>query len=389
MPDGIRPTRASCETERVYCLAEAEPEAAGDGAFARVRRRTSILLTYRRGVRDRESGGVLRSWLYKLAGIFISILFVYLAVRRVDLSESLQILGSASLVTLAAATLVYLAAYPLRALRWRRILRAQKALSVRQVMVPVFVGYMANNLLPARAGELYRAHFLGRRARMSRSGAVASIVVERAFDGLMLVFVVSLVFLLFPQNALLGLATLVTMLAFLVLAAGVALYTLAAHRTHGLVDRGLSLLPASIERLIGERLRVFLQGIRAVSTLGEVLKVGAYTLCVWALEVCAYSLVMIAFDISLPLGGFLLVYALAALGTALPSGPGYVGPFQYAFILSLGVFDISRETALAVSVAAQISLLGSVTLIGIVLLWREQLRSRPLAQLDLSEDEIK
>lgn len=307
-------------------------------------------------------------------------MFVYLAVRRVDISESLRVLGSANLLTLVAAIIVYLAAYPVRALRWRRILRAQKTLSVRQVMVPVFVGYMANNVLPARTGELYRAHFLGRRARMSRSGAVASIVVERAFDGLMLVFVISLVFFLFPREDILGLAALATILVALVLVAAVVLYSLAAHKTHGILDRGLALLPDSIEARVGERLKIFLRGIRAVSTLGGFLKVGAYTLCIWALEICAYSLVVTAFGISLPLGGFLLVYALAALGTALPSGPAYVGPFQYAFVLSLGVFAVSREAALAVSVAAQIALLGSVTLIGLFLLWRDQLLGGALAR---------
>lgn len=307
-------------------------------------------------------------------------MFVYLAVRRVDLSESLRVLGSVNPLLLLAATAVFLTGYPIRALRWRRILRAQKALSLRQTLVPVFVGYMANNLLPARAGELYRAHFLGRRARMSRSGAVASIVVERAFDGLMLVCVVLLAFFLFPEERFLGVAALVTMLAFLGLALGILLYVLAADRTHWIVDRGLGLLPRAIEERVSGRLKVFLLGIRGISTAGGVAEVGAYTVAIWMLEICAYALAITAFGVVLPLSGFLLVYALAALGTTLPSGPGYVGPYQYAFVLALGVFAVSRETALAVSVGAQLALLGSVTLIGLVLLWRDQLRGGPLVE---------
>ena len=86
----------------------------------------------------------------------------------------------------------------------------------------------------------------------------------------------------------------------------------------------------------------------------------------------------LALALTLPfaLTGYVLVFALVALSTTLPSGPGFVGPFQYAFVLSLGSFAVSRETALAVSVVAQISLLGSVTLIGLALLWREQLRAK-------------
>lgn len=304
-----------------------------------------------------------------------------------DLAESLRVLGSVRPVILMAATAVFLTGYPIRALRWRRILWSQKALSTRETLVPVFVGYMANNVLPARAGELYRAHFLGRRVGMSRSGAVASIVVERAFDGLMLVVVVTLVFFLFPQEHFLGVAAFFTMLAFLVLAFGILLYVLVAERAHWLVERSLGLLPRALEERVSVRLKMFLLGIRGVSTIRGLLVVGAYTAVIWMLEICAYSLAIAAFDVSLPLGGFLLVYALAALGTTLPAGPGYIGPYQYAFVLGLGVFAVSRETALAVSVAAQLALLGSVTLIGLVLLWRDQLRvKRPAESEGHKED---
>src|SRR5947209_831621 len=99
----------------------------------------------------------MKSRLYGLAGVLVSVLFVYLAVRKVDFSESARVLGTVRFGWLLAATLVYLSAYPIRSLRWRRILRAQKALSFGEVMVAVFVGQMANNVLPMRAGELYRA----------------------------------------------------------------------------------------------------------------------------------------------------------------------------------------------------------------------------------------
>jgi uncharacterized membrane protein YbhN (UPF0104 family) len=80
-----------------------------------------------------------------------------------------------------------------------------------------------------------------------------------------------------------------------------------------------------------------------------------------------------SFGVTLPLVGFVLVFALVALSTTLPSGPGYVGPFQYAFVVSLAPFAVSRETALAISIVAQLALLGTVTLVGLALLLKEQL----------------
>ncbi|CAN5632219.1 lysylphosphatidylglycerol synthase transmembrane domain-containing protein [soil metagenome] len=329
---------------------------------------------------NRSEKSPLKSWLYKLVGIFVSIFFVYLAVRKVDLSESLRVLGSVQPIVLAMAVLVYLTGYGFRTLRWRRILWAQKQLSLRQTVVPVFVGYMANNVLPARTGEVYRAHFLGRRARMSRSGAAASIVVERAFDGLMLVLFIVLVFLLFPQQRFLGVTVVLTGVAFVVLALLVFLYVVVADKVQWFVDRMVGILPPSLGRLLSVRLELFLRGIRGVSTIEGGLKVGAYTAVIWLCEAGAITLAVLSFGVILPPGGYLLVYALAALSTTIPAGPGYVGPYQYAFVLALGVFAVSRETALAISVAAQLALLGSVTLIGLALLWREQLRGEPMQE---------
>ncbi len=302
-------------------------------------------------------------------------MFVYLAVRQANLSESLHALASVRPGWLIAATLVYLSSFPVRALRWRLILRVQKVLSLKEVMASVFVGYMANNVLPMRAGEIYRAHYLGQRVRMSRSGVAASIVVERTLDGLMLVCVVLLVFILFPQEHYLGGTALITGLVFLGLATGILFYGLTADKAHQVIDQALGLLPRALhERLVG-RLRSFLQGIRGISTVGRFLEAGMYTVLVWVLDACAIALVVASFGVALPLVGFVLVSALVALSTTLPSGPGYVGPFQYAFVLSLGAFAVSRETALAISVAAQLALLGSVTFIGLAFLWREQLRA--------------
>lgn len=316
--------------------------------------------------------------MYRFAGIFVSAAFVYLAVRQIDPSEIAQALGEVRPVLLASGALVFLSGYVIRALRWQRILRSQKKLSVRQTIVPVFVGYMANNLLPARAGELYRAHFLGRQAQISRSGAAASIVVERAFDGLMLVFLIILASTLFPEEGLLSAAVLITGLVFLLLATAILIYMLLVDKTHRIVDWGVGLLPARLEVPIGTRLRFFLHGMRGISSLGGAAKVGAYTVVIWVIEISAYTLAVLAFGVVLPIAGYVLVYTLAALATALPSGPAYIGPYQYAFVLALGVFAISRETALAVSVGAQVALLGSVTIIGLLLLWRENLRSRAL-----------
>lgn len=327
-----------------------------------------------------------------MAGVSVSLLFIYLAIRQTDLREFLRAFGSVDLRWLLAAMLVYLSGFPIRSLRWRRILLSWKALSVGDVMVPVVIGHMANNLLPMRAGEVYRAHILGRRARLSRSGAMGSIIVERTFDGLMLVGTILLVFFLYPEAGFLGGAALFTGFVFVALAAGILFYGFATARTHRMVDRVMSLLPLRLQKLGAQRLRYFLDGIRSVSTAGGYFKTGAYTVLIWALEAAAISLAITSFGIVLPVDGYLLVYSLVTLGTTLPSGPGYIGPYQYAFVLALGFFAVPKEEALAVSVAAQLALPGSITVIGLLVLWRVWLRGTEVLsdrkKLETERDEV-
>jgi uncharacterized protein (TIRG00374 family) len=180
---------------------------------------------------------------------------------------------------------------------------------------------------------------------------------------------------LFPHTTFLSVAAFVTASVFLVLAALILLHSFAVNKSHQLVGRGLTLLPRVLSERLRDRPEVFLKGIRSISTVRDLTVVSGYTVCVWLLEACAIALVLASFRVSLPLDGFVLVYALVALSTTLPSGPGYVGPYQYAFVLSLGAFAISSETALAVSLAAQLTFFGPVTAIGLALLLKEQVRS--------------
>jgi len=207
---------------------------------------------------------------------------------------------------------------------------------------------------------------------------MGSIVTERTFDGLMLMVLMLLLLVSFPKTHFLGGMALSTGLVFVALTAGIAFYSFTTEATHRVIDRILRILPRRFEWFINCRLKSFLQGIRGISTVEGGVKATMYTLLVWTLEISAVALVLISFGVQLPLTGYLLVLTLASLSTALPSGPAYVGPYQYAFILALGFFAISQEMALAISIAAQVSLLGSVTIIGVILLLREQLRTGPL-----------
>jgi hypothetical protein len=173
---------------------------------------------------------------------------------------------------------------------------------------------------------------------MSRSGVVGSMVIERTFDGLTLVGLILLLFFVLPETQFLGVAALSTGMFFLALASGILIYSSTVDRTHRAIDKALETLPQKLREFANRRLNYFLKGIRGISTVGGCLEAAGYTALIWTLEISAVALVVISFGVVLPLSGYLLVYALATLGTTLPSGPAYIGQYQYAFVLALSFF---------------------------------------------------
>jgi len=128
-----------------------------------------------------------------LIGIAISVALLFFLFFGIDYRQFLRALqGARYWYAVPIIGLLFLGCY-LRALRWRWIMLPVKPIPVYHLFTAVVIGYMANDLLPARAGELVRAHVVGSRDKVSRATAFATIVVERLFDGLSVLVVMVLV----------------------------------------------------------------------------------------------------------------------------------------------------------------------------------------------------
>src|SRR3990172_8268074 len=120
-------------------------------------------------------------------------LFLGLFFWRTDLSELTDALGDATYWWMIPAVAIWFVSAAVRSLRWHYLLRHIAGLSTVTLYPILVVGYMANNLLPLRTGELVRAYILGERHRVSKLSALGTIALERLFDGLVLVPVLVLV----------------------------------------------------------------------------------------------------------------------------------------------------------------------------------------------------
>ena len=311
----------------------------------------------------------LRKTLMAVLGIAIGALCLWLAARNVDWSEAARIFRAADLPRIAIGVALYGAAMVMRAMRWRAILAFRAPVSAGMSLQALVVGYAVNAALPARLGELFRADYLARRTGLSRSSALASIFIERLLDLLAVVGVLALGLALAgggddaSRNVLVGGA--------IVAAIGVGVLLLIATRlshdnAEAVLSRMIARLPGgrTIAARLGTMLGDFAQLLRIVHTPRFALIVLG-TLPIWAVEIAAIWSICDAVAVHLAPAGMLSLMGGASLSTLLPTAPGYVGSYQFAFVLILGQFGVGATAAIVAATTVQIYLIGGYTLIGL------------------------
>jgi uncharacterized protein (TIRG00374 family) len=317
----------------------------------------------------------LKRWQFWL-GVAISVIFVALALRGLKLEEVWGGLRSANYLWLAPGVAVYFIGVAVRTWRWHYLLKPLKEVSVRRLFPVVVIGYMGNNVYPARAGELLRAYVLKRNEGVSVSASLATVIAERIFDGLvMLLFVFVALptapFLTDTLRATVIIGSLVffgALLVFLFLAARPAL---AARLYNPLIDR---LLPARFREKVRGFLDRFITGLAALRDLRHIVMVFFTSILIWLLETVKYWFVMHAFNFEVSFFTLMLMNGVVNLATTLPAAPGYIGTFDTPGIEVLAAFGVNRALATAYTLVLHAALWLPITLLGFYYMARESIR---------------
>ncbi len=312
-----------------------------------------------------------------IGGVALTAFFLWLALRNVDIAAVRDGLRSARYEWLLPAALCNIAGYCLRTLRWQRILAPTKPVPFRRLYPVLMTGFAANNLLPARIGELARAYLLGARERISGSLALATIVVERVCDGLTLIALMAVTLTLFPipvTDPKLRTVEIAAALVFGVATAGLVALLLAPRPILALARLLLRPAPRALARRAAGLLESFIGGLDALRRPRALASLAGLSLVVWALEGASYACIMLAFPFDLGPGqwfaaaAFLLVFV--NLGIMIPSAPGYIGTYQFFATLALGAFGVAPALAVGLSFVAHALQYGLITGTGLLCFWR-------------------
>jgi glycosyltransferase 2 family protein len=299
-------------------------------------------------------------------GTLITLVSVAWALRGISWGNVWQALRSARPEWIALAVLVFCCAVSLKAKRWGTLLGGRDQASPFKIrQAAVYIGFAGNCILPASGGEVLRTMILNRYGKVPLGAVVGSLVAERLLD-LVTVFFLLLV-PLFTQTVLTHQGARHLSLGWLGL--GIAVLTLgiwnAANRPKAIAQGiGILLQRFGLKRFssrIAAGIEALLQGLGALRHPRRCLYAILESFCIWLLTGLTYWFCLLAFDIQTPGWlGALFTQSLVALAIALPSSPGYLGPFEAAIRFSLSFYAVAPDLVISFALTLRLLMLGSL-----------------------------
>lgn len=331
--------------------------------------------------------GNLKFWI----GIGISIALLMLFLLTVDMGRMIDALSEVDYIYLAPAVAMYLVSTYLRSLRWSVLLRHMKPVSANRLYPVVVVGYMANNLLPMRLGELIRSYYVGEREGVSKTSALVTVFVERVFDAITLLFFIMVIALFVPEMKRVaqsfgeesGIPWLLLVaglsLPFIGALTSLVLFAVYPSKTRELILWFAKLLPRRFEETLDSLIETFLLGLAPLRSMKMLVALFLLSIPIWITEAAVFFLIGLPFGfVGLHSGPgamavtMVLVTAITNIGSSIPAAPGGLGLFEIIAreTLALGpLVSVDRSVAAAFAVVVHAVILLPMIILGQVILW--------------------
>lgn len=292
-----------------------------------------------------------------LFGLVIGGAFLFLCLKNVKWEEVKEAVLNIKVGYVVLSLMFYWLELWLRISRWRFLLTHLTAsINFKLVGIAFLAGYAANNILPAKLGELFRADLFGRLTKTPRLTALGSIILERLLD----------------MVTILGMATWGILL--------VSRSSTVDHISHLLWVMGAILLAAIVGGLIlirtraswsplvfskfRERIHNVMDGLHMLGDSSSYVKLIASSAVIWLLNSLAIWSILVALGVNLNFNQVVLLMGVIGISAAIPAAPAGIGTLQYAFYLVFVLLGLPVSIGVVASIIVQLVLLGSATIIG-------------------------
>ena len=330
-----------------------------------------------------------------LAGMAISLFFLFLLFRKIEFAKLAAAFRDMDYHFLWPAVILTFVSYFFRAVRWRFLLLPLKRIPLGTLFSATIIGYMANNLLPARLGEFVRAYVLAEKERLPVSSVFATLVIDRLFDG----FSVLLILLLtvFTLQLPLGMEKIqqamvtggyVTLAIYVAAMAFIAVLKTRTVRTLHLVGVLLRPFPAKVSEKVIPMLGSFIEGLRLSRKPSDLVALALSSALIWITATWPIDFLLRAFGLSLPISASMFIIVFLVFAVMVPASPGYVGTYHFACVTALSAFNIQSEKALSIAIVIHGVSFFPVIILGLYYLSKENISFRKIARSSVPQERL-
>jgi uncharacterized protein (TIRG00374 family) len=332
-----------------------------------------------------------------ILGFLLAAVFLYLFLRNIDLQHLWTTIRKGNPYWLLISGLLAFFNYFFRALRWRFFFLPIKKTRISNLFRTTIIGFAVSTIFPAKIGEVVRPYLLGKIENISKSAALATVVIERVFDTATILFLlmIYLVFLVEPgqlsgkaQSFLVelnraGLVVFAGMIALVIFLYYLKTKPVAVRKVITKVER---ILPARISHSIDDILDSFIQGLSILHDPKILFTIAYFSIAFWLIICAGFWAGVRAYVPGFAFTSTFLIMTLLALGIAVPT-PGGVGSYHLACKLGLTVFfNVPEEQASAIALVSHALVFIPITILGLIFLWREGLSAGKIQKIAETEE---
>jgi uncharacterized membrane protein YbhN (UPF0104 family) len=354
-----------------------------------------------------------------IAGILISIICSWLFARKIEWSQLSVALKDAEYVYILPTIILIFVSHYFRAVRWSALIAPIKRVSVLNLFSVTMIGFMANNVLPARIGEIIRPVMVAKKEKVKVTASFATVVMERIFDLLSIIVFASLLFFFLPAETLqdksvsminhaevstevvkakyvnekLGVPLSVVneeseaeapnlikqlkkwsiVMALFGIIAITSLFLLSTYpqKSANFLEKLVFFVPHHLKAKLVNYLHSFISGLQILDNKKHMIWIGILSLIIWLLNAASVYVLCYSFNIGLSFAGACFVIVCLALAVALPQAPGFIGVFHIATQKSLDVFGVGLSSAQSFAIILWAVTIIPIIIVGLLFLWRE------------------
>lgn len=265
----------------------------------------------------------------------------------------------------------------IRGIRWKALLMDNPKYSSWHLGSVFIVGSMLNSFLPARAGDIYRAYYLGDNKNEKKMKIFGSIILERTLDGVSVFFILLFGILFYCRNNPVILS-LIYVFGSIFIGSMIAFYLIfkfnkidfVCQKIESLLEKIKLSKLSNIIKSLNKHANSFMEGFEVLDSLKLSLKSVVTSAIIWGIECYVAYLIIASFNLSLPFSASLFVISLISFSAMLPSTSIFFGPYQAAYLIALGIYGVKKSEILAISLVHPIILIVLLTVVGIYYLYK-------------------